>query len=66
MAGTICPHGESSFRYVRQGPRSGLGAHEQYVVWLFATRTLKLLPHLWQHPSHIIYVPAWILFGYYL
>jgi hypothetical protein len=30
------------------------------------TRTFKLLPHLWYRPSHIIYVPAWILFGYYL
>jgi hypothetical protein len=30
-----------------------------------ATRTAKLLPHLWHTPSHIIYVPAFILFGYY-
>jgi hypothetical protein len=30
------------------------------------TRTAKLLPHLWYNPSHIIYVPAWIIFGYYL
>jgi hypothetical protein len=36
-----------------------------YLVWLFATRTLKLMPHLWNQPSHIIYVPAYILFGYY-
>ncbi|OAX40903.1 hypothetical protein K503DRAFT_686565 [Rhizopogon vinicolor AM-OR11-026] len=36
-----------------------------YVVWLMATRTAKLLPHLWHTPSHIIYVPAFILFGYY-
>lgn len=38
----------------------------QYCVWLTATRTLKLLPHLWYRPQDIIYVPAWILFGYYL
>jgi len=37
-----------------------------WVVWLTVTRALKLLPHLWQHPSHIIYVPAWIAFAYYL
>ena len=36
-----------------------------YVVWLTATRTLKLMPHLWYQPKHIIYVPAFILFGYY-
>ena len=36
-----------------------------YIVWLTATRTAKLLPHLWHQPEHIIYVPAFILFGYY-
>jgi len=34
-------------------------------VWLFATRTAKLLPHLWHRPQDVIYVPAFILFGYY-
>jgi len=36
-----------------------------YAVWLSATRTAKLLPHLWYNPQHVIYVPAFILFGYY-
>lgn len=36
-----------------------------YLVWLMATRTAKLLPHLWHQPRHIVYVPAFILFGYY-
>lgn len=36
-----------------------------YVVWLMATRTAKLLPHLWSRPQDIIHVPAFILFGYY-
>lgn len=36
-----------------------------YIVWLSATRTAKLLPHLWQRPQDIIHVPAFILFGYY-
>ncbi|KAF5332059.1 hypothetical protein D9758_016256 [Tetrapyrgos nigripes] len=35
------------------------------MVWLTATRTAKLLPHLWYRPQDIIYVPAFILFGYY-
>lgn len=35
------------------------------MVWLLATRTAKLLPHLWQRPQDIIHVPAFILFGYY-
>ncbi|KAF8965549.1 glycosyltransferase family 2 protein [Flammula alnicola] len=26
-----------------------------YFVWLSATRTLKLMPHLWHQPEHIIY-----------
>jgi len=30
-----------------------------------ATRTAKLLPHLWHRPQDIIHVPAFILFGYY-
>jgi len=36
-----------------------------YCVWLMATRTAKLLPHLWNRPQDIVYVPAFILFGYY-
>jgi len=36
-----------------------------YLVWLSATRTAKLLPHLWSRPQDIVYVPAYILFGYY-
>lgn len=36
-----------------------------WFVWLLATRTFKLLPHLWLYPGHIIYVPAFIIFGYY-
>lgn len=36
-----------------------------YMVWLTATRSAKLLPHLWKRPQDIIYVPAFILFGYY-
>ena len=36
-----------------------------YIVWLSATRTAKLLPHLWSRPQDIVYVPAYILFGYY-
>lgn len=36
-----------------------------YFVWLFATRTAKLLPHLWYRPQDVIHVPAFILFGYY-
>lgn len=36
-----------------------------YMVWLTLTRTLKLMPHIWNHPGHIIYVPAFIAFGYY-
>ncbi|CEH18320.1 glycosyltransferase family 2 protein [Ceraceosorus bombacis] len=33
-----------------------------YFVWIMATRTAKLLPHLWYRPQDIIYVPAFILF----
>lgn len=36
-----------------------------YFVWIMATRTAKLLPHLWFRPQDVIYVPAFILFGYY-
>ncbi|KDQ21878.1 glycosyltransferase family 2 protein [Botryobasidium botryosum FD-172 SS1] len=36
-----------------------------YMFWLTCTRTIKLLPHLWHAPRHILYVPAFIAFGYY-
>jgi len=36
-----------------------------WFVWLTATRSAKLLPHLWRRPQDVIYVPAFILFGYY-
>ncbi|KAF9067769.1 nucleotide-diphospho-sugar transferase [Rhodocollybia butyracea] len=36
-----------------------------YFTWLLATRTAKLLPHLWYRPQDVIYVPAFIVFGYY-
>jgi len=34
-------------------------------VWLITTCTVKLLPHLWFRPQDIVYVPAFIAFGYY-
>ena len=51
-------------------PQSGFNRSHRnillsYFVWLGATRTFKLLPHLWRCPEHIIYVPAFIIFGYY-
>lgn len=36
-----------------------------WCVWLTATRTAKLAPHLWNRPADIIYVPVWVAFGYY-
>ncbi|KAH9823252.1 family 2 glycosyltransferase [Melampsora americana] len=36
-----------------------------YLAWLLITRTLKLLPHLYKRPQDIIYIPVWLLFGYY-
>lgn len=34
-------------------------------MWLLLTRSLKLLPHLYRHPKDIVFVPLWLLFGYY-
>ncbi|GAA5861204.1 hypothetical protein JCM1840_003114 [Sporobolomyces johnsonii] len=36
-----------------------------WFLWLTATRTAKLAPHLWKRPRDFIYVPVWVLFGYY-
>ncbi|KAI7827039.1 nucleotide-diphospho-sugar transferase [Gamsiella multidivaricata] len=36
-----------------------------YVVWLMMTRIIKLLPHLFKRPQDIIWVPAFLIFGYY-
>ena len=35
-----------------------------YCIWLTFTRTLKLMPHLWNRPEDIIYIPAFVAFGY--
>ncbi|KAG0030931.1 hypothetical protein BGZ82_007197 [Podila clonocystis] len=36
-----------------------------YIVWLMMTRIVKLLPHLFKRPQDIIWVPAFLIFGYY-
>ncbi|KAF9193284.1 hypothetical protein BGZ51_003805 [Haplosporangium sp. Z 767] len=36
-----------------------------YIVWLMMTRIVKLLPHLFKRPQDIIWVPAFLVFGYY-
>ncbi|KAF9358795.1 hypothetical protein BGX34_008770 [Mortierella sp. NVP85] len=36
-----------------------------YLVWLMMTRIIKLLPHLFKRPQDIIWVPAFLIFGYY-
>ncbi|GAA6012857.1 hypothetical protein JCM11491_006203 [Sporobolomyces phaffii] len=36
-----------------------------WCLWLTATRTAKLAPHLWNRPMDVIYVPVWVAFGYY-
>ncbi|KAF9912781.1 hypothetical protein EC991_008643 [Linnemannia zychae] len=36
-----------------------------YIVWLMLTRIVKLLPHLFKRPQDIIWVPAFLVFGYY-
>ena len=65
-----CPGGTYLVRE-KSSPHSRLDATlyrnilTSYLVWLAATRTAKLLPHLWTRPQDIVYVPAFILFGYY-
>ncbi|KAK3843274.1 MAG: putative polysaccharide synthase [Linnemannia gamsii] len=36
-----------------------------YIVWLMLTRVIKLLPHLFKRPQDVIWVPAFLIFGYY-
>ncbi|KAG0323982.1 hypothetical protein BGZ99_002290 [Dissophora globulifera] len=36
-----------------------------YIVWLMMTRIIKLLPHLFKRPQDFIWVPAFLIFGYY-
>ncbi|KAG0080330.1 hypothetical protein BGZ93_004650 [Podila epicladia] len=36
-----------------------------YIVWLMMTRIVKLLPHLIKRPQDFIWVPAFLIFGYY-
>ncbi|KAG0005481.1 hypothetical protein BGZ79_004481 [Entomortierella chlamydospora] len=36
-----------------------------YIVWLMMTRIIKLIPHLFKRPQDIIWVPAFLIFGYY-
>ena len=67
MADTIFNGGESTNVFFRI-PHTNICCRNviaSYVVWLSATRTAKLLPHLWHRPQDIIHVPAFIAFGYY-
>jgi len=36
-----------------------------YILWLLATRCMKLIPHFYRRPQDIIHVPAFVIFGYY-
>ncbi|GAB5587386.1 hypothetical protein Unana1_02286 [Umbelopsis nana] len=36
-----------------------------YLVWLLATRIIKLSPHLFKRPQDIIHVPAFLIFNFY-
>jgi len=36
-----------------------------YLGWLLLTRALKLMPHLIRRPQDAIWIPAWLIFGYY-
>ncbi|KAF9114328.1 hypothetical protein BGX27_011148 [Mortierella sp. AM989] len=36
-----------------------------YIVWLMMSRIVKLLPHLFKRPQDIIWIPAFLIFGYY-
>lgn len=36
-----------------------------FVVWLLVTRSLKYMPHLVKRPQDMMWMPVWILFGYY-
>src|SRR5262249_54079737 len=36
-----------------------------YLCWLLLTRAVKLLPHFWRRPQDIVWLPAWLVFGYY-
>ncbi|KAF8936526.1 hypothetical protein BGZ58_004062 [Dissophora ornata] len=36
-----------------------------YIVWLMMTRIIKLLPHLFKRPQDVIWVPGFLIFGYY-
>ncbi|KAK4703960.1 hypothetical protein P7C70_g2256, partial [Phenoliferia sp. Uapishka_3] len=36
-----------------------------WFTWLTITRTAKLAPHLWKRPQDVVYVPAWVAFGYF-
>eukprot|EP00977_Amphora_coffeiformis_P007203 scaffold1565_cov221-Amphora_coffeaeformis.AAC.10 len=46
------------------------GTTASYVVlpvlsWLLFSRTLRMIPHIIRKPSHIVYIPAMILFQYF-
>ena len=44
------------------GPRSAL----KYLgLWIFCSKLVKPFPHFWRNPGDLIYLPGYILFGYY-
>ncbi|KAH8916342.1 glycosyltransferase family 2 protein [Atractiella rhizophila] len=51
--------------YATRGEMAGWKVGLCYIAWLHATRAIKLAPHLFKRPKDIIYLPAWLIFGYY-
>ncbi|EMC92914.1 glycosyltransferase family 2 protein [Baudoinia panamericana UAMH 10762] len=43
---------------------SRIAACECLALWVFLVKVLKLLPHFFQHPQDMIYIPASIVFSY--
>lgn len=36
-----------------------------YLVWVFFTKIVRLIPHFWRHPIDMVHIPMLIVFGYF-
>ncbi|KAI8337247.1 hypothetical protein BC941DRAFT_427166 [Chlamydoabsidia padenii] len=55
----------SQENHLTNAPLPGWNIAVSYLVWLLATRFLKLFPHFCKRPQDIWVLPCWLVFNYY-
>jgi hypothetical protein len=51
--------------YFRQTTWASPSATAYLLIWIFATKLVKLIPYLFRHPKYVIFLPGYYAFGYF-